>query len=76
MNFKFISILLDVEKFLTQVLGKLSNLPDEVNKERLELSTRLQKFLKVPDKDLSKKKLPPPPPKEPAEEQVCRIIND
>ena len=65
------ALLLDVERFLTQVLGKLDNLPDDVNKERLELSQKLQKFLNLPaDKALGKKKPPVPPPTEPVKEEV------
>ena len=74
MIYNFIAIFLDVERFLTEVLGKLSNLPDNVNKERLELSQRLQKFLNLPHgKEASKKKLPPPIPTEPANEGVVEV---
>ena len=67
------SVILDVERFLTQVLGKLSNLPDEVNRERLELSQRLQKFLNLPDGE-AKKKQPLPPPVEPEEATSAEVI--
>lgn len=65
---------LDVERFLTQVLGKLDNLPDDVNKERLELSKKLQKFLKLPDKSMAKRKPPLPPPTEPVKEEVNEVL--
>ena len=76
-SLKEVSMFLDVERFLTQVLGKVSNLPGDVNKERLELTEKLQKFLKLPEKDSSKRKPPPPLPSKPspAEEEVCLMFH-
>jgi hypothetical protein len=72
--FSTIYVILDVERFLTEVLGKLGNLPENVNKERVELSKRLQKFLNLPEKDVAKKKPPPPTPTEP--DEVCNDNNN
>lgn len=66
--------ILDVERFLTQVLGKLSNLPADVNRERLDLVQRLQRHLNKPGIGF-KKKLPVPIPQQASNEadgEVCK----
>ncbi|XP_046854921.1 src kinase-associated phosphoprotein 2-A-like isoform X2 [Xenia sp. Carnegie-2017] len=60
-------IIRDVERFLTQVLGKLSNLPADVNRERLDLVQRLQRHLNKPGIGF-KKKLPVPIPQQASNE--------